>query len=125
MLRKEITYTDFDGNERTETFMFTLTQPELVRLEVSLEGGLEGSINEMIEKKDGVEIVGFFERVISMSYGEKSDDGRFFEKSEALSARFMQSAAYSQLFTDLLTDTDAATAFFSGVIQVPTQKPQL
>ena len=30
MLKKEITYEDFDGNERTETFLFNLTDAEVL-----------------------------------------------------------------------------------------------
>ena len=45
MLKKTITYTDYNGNERTEDFYFNLTKAEVVEMEMSTSGGL----TEMID----------------------------------------------------------------------------
>lgn len=46
MLKKTITYTDYNGVERTEDFYFNLTKSELLVLEMGTTGGL----TEMVEK---------------------------------------------------------------------------
>ena len=57
----------------------------------------------------------FFEMIISMAYGEKSEDGERFVKSPALSEAFMQTEAYNQLFTELLTNAEKASKFINSV----------
>ena len=38
MLKKTITYIDYDDNERTEDFYFNLSKAELLEMEWSVEG---------------------------------------------------------------------------------------
>ena len=46
MYKKTITYTDYNGVERTEDFWFNLSKAELVEMEMSTAGGL----TDMVEK---------------------------------------------------------------------------
>jgi len=116
MLKKTIKYTDFDGNEREETFYFNLTQAEVTELELSTEGGLSAKIQKIIEAKDNSTIIEMFKDIIGRSYGEKSPDGKLFVKSKEVRDAFMQTQAYSDLFMELATNPDAAAAFVSGII---------
>ncbi len=116
MLKKVITYTDFNGNERTEPHYFHLSKSELMRKEMSVSGGLTEKIKRISEKMDAPLIMEVFEDLIYSSYGEKSDDGRRFVKSKELTEAFVQSVAYDALYIELITDADAAAAFFKGII---------
>lgn len=116
MLKKPITYTDYDGNSRTEDFYFNLTKAELTMMDLSAEGGLEKKISKMVQQQKAPLIMKTFEDIILKSYGEKSDDGRRFIKSQELSEAFKQTEAYSELFMELLTDADAAAAFVNGIL---------
>lgn len=116
MLTKSITYTDYDGVERTENFMFNLTRAEIAELNLTTEGGLQSVIQKMIDSKDVPELTKWFKKIITMSYGEKSPDGRRFVKSEKLTEDFLQTEAYSELFIELITDENAAAAFVNGII---------
>ena len=116
MLTKPITYTDYDGNSRTENFMFNLTKAELAELNLTTEGGLQTVIQKIIDSRDIPEITKWFKKIITMSYGEKSPDGRRFIKSQELTDEFLQTEAYSELFVELITDENAAAAFINGVI---------
>ena len=120
MIKKTITYTDYDGNERTEDFYFNLTQTEILELEVSDNAGMEKTIQRIIDEKDMKRLVAIFKDVIMKSYGKKSVDGRRFEKSKELLDDFMQTEAFSQLFIELATNADKASEFINGV--VPTVK---
>lgn len=116
MLKKMISYTDFDGNTREETCYFNLTKSELTEMELSETGGLTKMIEKIIEKQDGAQILSVFKKLILASYGEKSPDGRRFIKSKELSEEFSQTGAYDTLFMELATDADKASDFIKAVI---------
>lgn len=122
MLKKRIKYTDYDGNQREEDFYFNLTKAEIAELELSTEGGLEQLISKIIDAKDTNQIIKFFKKIILMSYGEKSLDGKRFIKDEELTKEFTQTEAYSELFMELATDENAASNFINGII--PTEFKQ-
>lgn len=120
MLTKAITYTDYNGESRTENFMFNLTKAELAELNLTTEGGLQNVIQKIIDAKNVPEITKWFKKIITMAYGERSADGRRFVKSPELTEEFLQTEAYSELFMELITDETAAAAFINGIIpQIP------
>lgn len=116
MLKKTITYTDYNGTERTEDFWFNLSKAELMEMEMSVSGGLVETINRIVSTRDTPGLIKIFKDLILKAYGVKSLDGRWFHKSEELSAEFSQTEAYSQLFVELATDADKASAFIEGII---------
>lgn len=116
MLKKTITYTDYDGNERTEDFYFNLTKAELTEMEMSTEGGLGEKIKRIVDAKDVKEIMAIFKDLILKAYGQKSDDGKRFIKSKELTDAFVQTEAYSELFMTLVTKENEATSFINNII---------
>ena len=120
MLKKTITYTDYNGFERTEDFWFNLSKAELIEMELSKSGGLSESLKRIVNSKDTPSIIREFKYILSKSYGIKSDDGRRFIKSKEISDEFMQTEAYTILFMELATNTEAATLFINKLI--PSEK---
>jgi hypothetical protein len=116
MLKKTITYTDYDGNERTEDFYFNLSKAEIAEMELSAEGGLAKTIEKIVAAQDNKKIVEIFKDLILKAYGEKSVDGKRFIKNDELREGFSQTEAYSELFIELATNADASTAFVNGII---------
>ena len=116
MVVEKIKYTDFNGLEREEEFMFNLTEAEITEMELTTDGGLSDSIKKIIAAQDTPQIIQVFKMLLLKSYGEKSADGRRFVKSEKLSEDFSQTNAYSQLFMKLATDDKAAVAFINGIM---------
>lgn len=116
MLKKTITYVDYNDQKRTEDYWFHLTKSELIELDASNEGGLETTIRKIIKETDTKRIVELVKGLVLKSYGEKSADGKRFVKSKEAAEAFMQTEAYSQLFVDLISDPDQMTAFFKGII---------
>jgi len=116
MLKKTIKYKDFDGKTREDTLYFNLTEPEVVRLDVKFKGGLVEYINNLDEEVNPQDILSLFEEVIQASYGEKSEDGRYFVKTPEAVDLFYQSAAYASLFVELISDADVAAIFFNGLL---------
>ena len=120
MLKKTITYTDYNLVERTEDFWFNLSKAEVMEMEMSTTGGLAETIQRIVQAQDAPAIIKIFKDLVLKAYGVKSPDGKRFIKSEELSTAFSQTEAYSQLFMELATDADAAAKFVNGIIPADT-----
>jgi hypothetical protein len=116
MLKKTITYSDYNGTERTEDFYFNLNKAEIMEMEMSTTGGLTESIQRIVAAQDHPEIIKIFKNLVLNAYGVKSADGRRFIKNDELKAEFAQTEAYSILFMELATDADKAAEFVNGII---------
>lgn len=116
MLKKTITYTDYNGTERTEDFYFNLSKAELMEMEMSRTGGLAETITKIINAQDQPAIIKLFKELILKAYGVKSDDNKRFIKSEEISKAFSETPAYSELFMELATDDKAAAKFVEGIV---------
>lgn len=125
MLKKTITYTDYNDVERTEDFYFNLSKAEIAEMELEVPGGMTAMIERITKTKDAPSLVKIFKELILRSYGEKSDDGRRFIKSEELSKKFEQTEAYSELFMELATNADSASEFIKGITpKIPEGAPK-
>lgn len=124
MLKKTITYKDYDGNDRTEDFFFNLSKAECMEMELSTNGGMEQLIKKIVSEKDNAKIVKLFKEFILKAIGKKSLDGKHFFKSEEISNEFAATEAYSELFMELATDADAAAKFISAVMPVSQEEAQ-
>ena len=116
MLKREITYEDFNGNEVTESFYFNLTKSELIQMESEFKGGMESLLQKIVDTQDKQTLVALFKDIILRSYGQKSDDGKRFIKNDALREEFMQTPAYDVLFFELATDAEKGAAFVTGIL---------
>lgn len=121
MLKKTMTYTDYNGTERTEDFYFNLSKAELMEMELSVNGGLAEMLQNIVNSQDSPAIVKTFKEIILKAYGRKTPDGRGFEKSEELSRAFSQTEAYSDLFMLLATNAEEAAKFVNGIVPQDTQ----
>ena len=120
MLSKNIKYTDYNGVEREEAFLFNLSKAELMEMELGTTGGLADMIKNIVAAQDTPSIVKIFKELVLKAYGEKSPDGKRFikvdENGQPLSRKFAETEAYSNLFMELATDADAAVKFVRGII---------
>lgn len=116
MLKKTMTYTDFNGEEITEDFYFHLSEAEISEMELDSEGGISQKLQKIINSKDITKIKEYFQWIILKSYGEKTDDGKHFIKNEKVSEMFSYTQAYSDLWMELITDANAAVKFVEGIM---------
>ena len=116
MLKKTITYEDFNGVERKEDFYFNLSKAEIMEMQFGTVGGLDVMLKKIIDAKDVKSIMDTFKMLILKAYGIKSDDGRRFIKSEEIYKEFEQTEAYSILYMELASDDNAAAEFVNGII---------
>lgn len=117
MHKETITYNDLNGVQRTEDFYFDLSKPEIVKMQASAKGGYDVQLRSIAADMNGAKIMEFFENFIIKSYGEKSEDGRRFMKSEEISRSFMETPAYEVLFEKLVTNDKYAADFVNAVMR--------
>lgn len=117
MLVKTITYTDYDGNERTEKHYFNLNKAEVVKwVTTSGDYTLDKVLARIADERNGKRIMEIFEDLIHRSYGRKSLDGRHFEKREEYWLEFYESEAYSEMFMEIVSDAKKAAEFVKAII---------
>ena len=121
MLKQTITYTDYNGTERTEEFYFNLSKAELTEMNLSMEGGMRAYIEKIIAAKSQLALVTLFKEIVMKAYGKKSADGRLFMKNDAIRAEFEAHPAYSMIYMDLVTDEAKASAFVNGIMPADAQ----
>ena len=116
MLKKRISYEDYNGEKREEDFYFNLSKAEIIEMELSTEGGLRALIEKITDTRDMPKLIALFKDLILKSYGEKSPDGKRFIKSAEISEAFSQTEAFSELFMEMATDEQAASEFVNGIV---------
>jgi len=119
MLKRNITFTDFNDVKVTEEFYFNISRAELIEMEVSEVDGLKAAVEKIIASKDMKSLIREFKKIVLDSYGVKSEDGKRFIKTEQLRDEFAQSAAYDVLFMELCTNETSAANFIMGIL--PTE----
>lgn len=122
MIKKTITYTDYNDVERTEDFYFHLTKAEVMKMQMGTTGGLAEMIQRIVAAQDMPTIIATFEDMVLKAYGVKSPDGKQFIKNDELRTAFSQTEAYSQLFMELSMDADKAAEFVNGIMPADVQK---
>lgn len=116
MFKKQITYTDYNDVERTETFLFNISRAELLEMASGKLRDVGKLLSDIANQRDTTVLVTMFEELIRVSYGKKSEDGKRFIKSQEIYEAFLQSEAYSELLVDLTLDANEAIAFVNGII---------
>lgn len=123
MLKKTITYTNFEGEQETKDFYFNLTKSDLAELEYSIPGGFDSIRREITSQlSEGRVIIGAlldaYKIIIAKAIGKRSTDGKRFKKTDEFRDEFMASDAYSELVLELMNveNEDKITEFFSKVV---------
>lgn len=123
MLKKTVTYTDYNDVEVTEDVYFNLNQAELSEMELTTPGGYSNMIRRIVAADDTPAIFRAFKDLILKAYGVKSQDGRQFIKSPELAVAFSQTEVYSIIFMELTQNANKAAEFFNGLIPANINKP--
>lgn len=119
MFKVPIKYRSFSGEEKEGTYYFNLNKGEMAKLHVILPGGLDGIVEKLKSDAEVADIINVFEKIILMSYGKRTAEGRFI-KSKEYTDEFAASDAYSELFLKFLeNENDFVNKFMEGIMNVP------
>lgn len=121
MYKKTLTYSDYNGVERTEDFYFNLSQAEIAEKQMTTEGGYSAMLERIVKANNTPALFKEFKDLMLLAYGEKSDDGRRFMKIDPkdghrLADDFMQTEAFSMFLVELVTDSKVAAEFVRAII---------
>lgn len=118
MYKKTITYEDFEGNEVTKDFYFSLTESEITEMETSVEGGYGAYLKKIAKEKDTTKMIEYMKFLIGKAYGLKTEFG--FTKTApdgAPAIRYFEATnAFSELFMLLATNDVEASEFCKGIL---------
>ena len=124
MHKMTIDYKDYDGSQRSKDCWFHLKQTELLEIAAEFPDDLTDElasedteighkIYEALGKKG---VMKFIKDLILKSYGVRSRDGKFFEKSEKSTYQFSQTLAFEKLYYDMITKDDVFVSFVNAVV---------
>jgi len=120
MLKKVIKYTNFAGVEKTMEAYFHLGKPEIAR--IAADPAFLEEMNEAAAKQDKKVMLAKIEHFVRLAYGVRSEDGERFVKNDEVQDAFIQSAAYEEFLTELLTTETGFTEFIKGVLPAKAMK---
>lgn len=125
MIKKTVTYKDWDENEVTEDLYFNLTRTDLAdNLELKAEfeklhamfSGEERELNT----NEVQMMVDMIKKFMEISYGKRTgENGKRFVKSKEVFEDFRWSPAWDALLWSLFENPDEAMQFMLGII--PTE----
>lgn len=116
MLKKTVTYTNWNGEEVTEDFWFHLSKSECVEMTYTTPGGFDAYIKRIVAAKDVPTLIKEWKKLVLMAYGKKSADGKRFMKDDEIRREFVESPAYDIIFMEFVTDDKAAAEFVNGIL---------
>lgn len=125
MIKKTITYFDFEGKERTDDFFFSLNQLEFTKMNTAIPGGMEAYLEKIQKDNDEDAMLNLVISFITQSYGERTPDGKGFIKKDKegrpLGDQFICTEACDNLITELLTNENAIASFLTGILPTSVQ----
>lgn len=137
MITKTVTYEDFNGDTRTESFSFHFSENEINLMQLSpkykdykfeeknengednppvVYTGLVAYLQAMVSLNDYGAVYAFISELVLAAYGVKSDDGKRFVKTESIREDFRASAAYDVLLSELINDETKMAEFVNGLV---------
>ena len=117
MFKTEITTENFDGKKVTETLRFNLSQTEMMDLVKADSTFTEEYLRWIVEEKNVEAMFDVIRKLVAVSYGVMSEDGRAFRKKPDDVYDFLHSAAYDALIEKFMAEGNDQfiTEFIIGV----------
>lgn len=124
MIKKTITYTDFNDDAVTEDFYFHIKKSTLVE-NLDLKDTLqklqdqltaENRTAENLTEEEVMALLGLVKRLMQLAYGIRSEDGKQHRQSEEIWNDFKDSAAYDAILFQMFQEKGEALAFLSGIM---------
>lgn len=101
MVKKTITYENFNGEKKKKDLWFHISKTEMIRMIANGEIDPD-EMKKAAAEEDPNKLFTLIEIVVQRSYGEKSADGEMFIKDEETLKRFLYSPVYDAFMTHML-----------------------
>lgn len=120
MFKRTLTYTDLNGKlVENEELYFNLNKIEMAKLANKIDpvnSDMEGVLTKLIETKNVFKIITVMADIILAAYGEKSADGKRFNKSPEITEAFENSVAYAEYVEYMLANENEAMEFVKAAM---------
>lgn len=126
MIRKTLTYKDYEGVEHTKDFYFSLNQTEFALMNAKMPGGFEAYLKRIQEDHNEEKLLEMLVWFIEEGYGVRMGDDDFIKEDEVgrkLGKRFRCTEACDNLLTELLEKENNIGTFLIGMLP-ESLKPQ-
>lgn len=125
MIKRTLTYKNYDDKEVTKDLYFNLSKAELIEWDLreqhvdiqgqTATGGLKARLESVLQSGKGSAIIDMLQEVLKRSYGVRTEAGGF-RKNEQVWEEFKESGAYDAIFMDFLQDPESLSRFVNAVI---------
>lgn len=119
MLKKTITYENFNGEKKTKDFYFHMNQVEFAKLNGEIPGGLEKHIQDIVDDKDDDAMLRMIDLLVSRSYGKFDEDDEFTKidrNGRPLYEKFVNTDAYDKLIIELVSGEQNIVNFLKMIL---------
>lgn len=116
MIKKTISYENFDGKPETEDIYLNINKAELIALEIEADKPLGDMLKEVGETPSAKEVLQVFKLFLQKGYGVKSVDGKKLLKSQTIWEEFEGSEPYSELLWEMLSTPSKAVDIITGML---------
>ena len=117
MIKKTLTYVDWNGESHVEDFYFNMSLSDIAELETSSgQDGFEANLKKILASEDGGAILKLIKDIVGRAYGQRSEDGKRFVKNDSIRDDFLSSSAYDALLMEFIEDPDKFIAFIQNSI---------
>ena len=123
MFTKEFTYPNFADEMVTDKLRFNISEYELMDI---VREDPDFNVNRLAilaKEAEPIKMIDIIRKLLVISYGELSEDGKHFRKSDKIATDFVQSAAYNAILDEFLTSNDPKllTDFMYGIFPAKFQ----
>ncbi len=116
MIKKDITFENFNGDEVTKTAYFNLSKVKAMKM-VSSHGGMDTYLKSIMDKKDTNGFIDWVEELVYDAYGERDESNpEIFDTSKKVKDAFKNSAAFDEFVYTIVSDEKEFTEFFFGIL---------
>ena len=119
MVKKTITYEDFEGNQKTKDFYFHMNQVEFSKLNGEVPGGLEKRMQTIIQDQDEDALLRMIDLLVSRSFGKFDEEDEFTKidrNGRPLYEKFVNTDAYDKLIIELIQSEKNIVSFLTEVM---------
>ena len=116
MIKYNVNYQDWNGNNRTDVCRFNINEVELRQLNAKYGGNLDTYFARIHQEQNEKAMMDFVLEIMRLSYGVMDDDGVHFRKSEKIWEDWVSSPSFDKFFMDTMSSDVESAKFIRGVL---------
>ena len=122
MIKYNVNYQDWNGNDRTDVCRFNINEVELRQLNAKYGGNLDTYFARIHQEQNEKAMMDFVLEIMRLSYGVMDDDGVHFRKSEKIWEDWVSSPSFDKFFMDTMSSDVESAKFIRGVLPAKLQE---